>query len=531
MHPIACAFGAGLTVVRRVLRLQPRNCRHMAKQQQHPKPQRNTGAQSLSCTKDSQAPDCRSFGSATLICGTWHRLSATILVAALSSLVPVRPAFAAEGPWPAVPPDSNASSIPLAPDIEAPEAWNAHGQFTFVAQSHRRFKSPYAGENSLYAGSSTKETADLTLFLGARLWPGGEFYLNPEIDQGFGLGNTVGVAGFPSGEAYKVGRSNPYFRLNRAFVRHVFDLGGAEEHIESGPNSLAGTRTRDNITLTVGKVSVVDIFDTNAYAHDPRADFLNWSVIDAAAFDYAADAWGYTYGAAIEWTQSWWTFRAGAFALSKVPNSEMLDETFRQYSLIGELEGRHELFGHAGKVKLLGFVNRGRMARYDDAIRLGQASGAVPDVASVRRFASRPGLALNVDQEIANDFGLFARASVNDGSKEAFEFTDVNRSLAAGISMKGNRWQRPDDATGFAVAVNALSGTAQQYFAAGGIGILIGDGRSPHYGSEQIFEAYYLARLTGTVNIAANIQRVVHPAYNRDRGPISIFGLRVHIEW
>ena len=155
---------------------------------------------------------------------------------------------------------------------------------------------------------------------------------------------------------------------------------------------------------------------------------------------------------------------------------------------------------------------------------------AVPDVASVRRFASRPGVALNVEQEFANDLGLFARASVNDGSKEAFEFTEINRSVSAGISMKGSSWHRPDDTAGFAAAVNALSGAARHYFAAGGIGILIGDGRLPRYGSEQIFEAYYSARLTSTVNIAANIQRVVYPAYNRDRGPVSIFGLRLHTD-
>jgi len=382
----------------------------------------------------------------------------------------------------------------------------------------------------LYAGSSTKETADLTLFLGARLWPGGEFYLNPEIDQGFGLSNTVGVAGFPSGEAYKVGRSKPYFRLNRAFVRHVYDLDGAEERIDSGPNSLAGTRTRNNVTLTVGKFSVVDLFDNNTYAHDPRADFLNWSVIDAGAFDYAADAWGYTYGAAVEWTQNRWAFRVGAFALSKVPNSQVLDRSFRQYSLVGELEERHELLGRAGKLKLLGFVNRGRMARYDDAIRQGQAIGTAPDVASVRRFASRPGLALNVEQEVATEVGLFARASFNEGSKEAFEFTEINKSLSAGVSIGGFGWGRPKDTAGVALAINALSGAAQRYFAAGGIGILIGDGRLPRYGSEQILEAYYSATLSGTVKIAANFQRVVHPAYNRDRGPVSIFGIRVHTE-
>jgi len=418
-----------------------------------------------------------------------------------------------------------------APDINALERWSAHGQFTLVAQSHRRFNSPYAGDNSLSAGSSAKETADLTAFVGARLWPGGEFYLNPEIDQGFGLSNTVGVAGFPSGEAYKVGRSQPYFRLNRAFIRQVLDLGGERERVDSGANALGGSRTRDNITITVGKFSVVDVFDNNAYAHDPRADFLNWSVIDAGAFDYAADAWGYTYGASVEWTRNAWTLRTGAFALSKVPNSEVLDSSFRQYSLVAELEERHELFGHAGKVKLLAFVNRGRMARYDDAVRGGKTSGLAPDAAPVRRFALRPGVALNLEQEIAAAVGVFSRVSINDGTKEAFEFTEINRSVSAGASIKGGLWQRADDTAGVAVAVNAISAAARRYFAAGGIGILIGDGQLPRYGPELIFESWYAAKLNSAVSLALNFQRIVHPAYNRDRGPVSIFAFRLHTEF
>ena len=414
---------------------------------------------------------------------------------------------------------------------ETVELWNAPGQFTFVAQSHRRFRSAYAGSNSLEAGSSAKETADLTVFLGVRLWPGAALYINPEIDQGFGLSNTTGVAGFPSGEAYKVGNSTPYFRLNRAFARQVLALGDATTPAESAPNALGGPQSIDNITLTLGKFSVVDVFDTNRYAHDPRADFLNWSVIDAGAFDYAADAWGYTYGGAIEWTKQWWTVRGGLFALSTVPNSTTPDGSFRQYSLIGELEERHSLWGHPGKVKLLGFVNRGRMARYDDALRLAQVTGTVPDVTPARRDASRSGVTLNIEQEVRADLGAFVRASVNDGSQEAFEFTEINRSVSGGLSLKGTGWHRPGDTLGFAVAVNSLSGAARRYFAAGGLGILIGDGGLTRYATERIAEAYYSARLDDHLSVTLNFQRVLAPAYNPDRGPVSIFGLRLHAEF
>lgn len=175
------------------------------------------------------------------------------------------------------PPDTSAvdafAALP-ALDTKPAQRWNAFGQFTLVAQHRGRFNSPSAGENSLYLGRSTKETTDLTAYLGAKLWPGGELYLNPEIDQGSGLSTTVVVAGFPSGEAYKVGRSQPYFRLSRAFVRHVEDLSGAPVRVESVANALEGNKTENNLAVTLGKFSVVDVFDNNSYAHDPRSDFF-----------------------------------------------------------------------------------------------------------------------------------------------------------------------------------------------------------------------------------------------------------------
>jgi len=184
----------------------------------------------------------------------------------------------------------------------------------------------------------------------------------PEVDQGFGLSNTFGIAGFPSGEAYKVGMAAPYLRLPQAFLRYTLGLGGAEQTIVPGLNQLAGTQSADNLILTVGKYSVVDIFDTNAYAHDPRSDFLNWSIIDAEAFDYAADAWSYTYGGTVEWTQSWWTLRQGFFALSTVPSGKYLTGNFSQFEVVAEAEEQHELLGQPGKFKVLSWFNRGRIS-------------------------------------------------------------------------------------------------------------------------------------------------------------------------
>ena len=312
------------------------------------------------------------------------------------------------------------------------ETWNLHGQFTNVAQWHPAFTAPYSGQNSLTPREIVKETSDLTLFFGVRLWRGGEFYLNPEFDQGFGFNNTLGVAGFPSGEAYKVGADAPYYRLPRAFLRQVIGLGSEEQKIEAGANRLAGSAPTNNVTLTIGKFSAVDIFDNNAYAHDPRSDFLNWSAVDAGAYDYAADAWGYTYGVAAEWNLSWWTLRAGLFDLSDVPNSSRLDPHFGQFEWVGEFEARKNWRGHPGKLKFLAYENRGLMGAYGDAVRLGQQTGTTPDTVRVRHFAARPGMALNLEQELESDLGFFARASLNDGSKEAFEFTEIDRSVSLG---------------------------------------------------------------------------------------------------
>jgi high affinity Mn2+ porin len=416
-------------------------------------------------------------------------------------------------------------------DAPTYQEWNAHGQITDITQYHPAFRSPYEGPNSLNRGNSTRETIDLTLFAGARLWRGGAVYINPEIDQGFGLSGTLGVAGFTSGGAYKVGDDHPYYRTPRLFVRQQFDLGhGSEASLASGPNQLGGAQAPDNVTLTVGKFSVVDIFDTNRYAHDPRADFLNWSIIDSGAFDYAADAWGYSYGAAAEWSQSGWTLRSGIFALSRVPNQRELDRSFHQFELVAELEHRHTWLGRSGTLKLLAYNNRGRMGGYDASVDLALQTGSTPNTALVRHMASRPGVALNFEQELATDLGAFTRISVNDGTKETYEFADINRSVAAGLSLAGNRWNRAQDTIGLAAVVNGVSTSARRYLAAGGLGILIGDGRLPHYAAEKIVETYYAARLTEYLTVSGDFQYLANPAYNPDRGPVAIFGLRVHAQ-
>jgi high affinity Mn2+ porin len=197
---------------------------------------------------------------------------------------------------------------------------------------------------------------------------------------------------------------------------------------------------------------------------------------------------------------------------------------------VGEAEARYNLRGGDGKVKLLAFLNRGRMGSYADALQLARSTATIPDTSLVRRYASKPGFALNVEQQIAAEIGAFARLSFNDGGEEAYEFTEINRSLAAGLSLKGTEWKRPQDTVGAAFVVDALSNHARDYFAAGGLGILIGDGQLPHYGYEHILETYYNATVTDWLTLAADYQFIANPAYNRDRGPVSVLGLRLHAQ-
>jgi len=338
---------------------------------------------------------------------------------------------------------------------EGSEDWGLHAQSTFVTQYHPGFRSPFQGPNSLDPHEQARETFDLTLYGGIRTWSGAELWVNPEADQGFGLSNTLGVAGFPSGEAYKVGAANPYPRLPRAFLRQTINLGGEPSNIEAGLNQLAGTQTADRVVFTLGKFGVVDVFDTNRYAHDPRSDFLNWSIIDAGSFDYAADAWGYTIGATVEWYENWWTIRSGLFDLSKTPNSKALDpQVFDQYQFDEELEERHSLFGQPGKLKLLGFLSHGRMGSYNEATAIALQTGLPADIAAVRKSHNKSGLSLNLEQQLADDIGMFARAGWSQGQFEAFEFTDINKTISLGLSGTGQRWGRPADTFGVAVAVN-----------------------------------------------------------------------------
>ena len=414
---------------------------------------------------------------------------------------------------------------------------NFHGQTTFVWQGYPAIRSPYTGPFSLPGSGLGRETFDTTLFAGIRLWQGAELWISPEIDQGFGFADTHGAAGFPSGESYKLGSSYPYVRMHRGFLRQTIDLGGEVEKVDADISQFAGTRTANRLVLTIGKFAIVDIFDTNRYANSPKTDFLNWSLINAGTFDYAGDGWGYTYGAAAEWYQNSWTLRAGIFDLSATPaggnspNGGVLDSTFQQYALVAEIEKRYELWGQPGKFKVTGFLNRGRAGKFQDAITLAQVTGDPADITAVRRYTGRPGVSMNLEQQISDTVGVFARAGWADGNVEPWDFTDIDRTVAGGVSINGKNWGRPDDTVGIAGVVNNISGVHRAYFNAGGLGILIGDGQLPNPGLEKIFETYYSYALSPDTRLSFDYQFIANPAYNTDRGPVNTFAGRFHAQF
>jgi high affinity Mn2+ porin len=457
------------------------------------------------------------------------RRAGALALAFAAALYPGAGAAQMTGPTP------QPAGTPTSPDDAAqtqPDLWGVHLQSTNTWLIQPSFHSPYQGPESLSPAANARETTDVTLYAGFRPWQGAEFWINPEIDQGSGLADTFGVAGYPSGEAYKVGSTYPYFLLQRAFLRQTIDLGGEPEKIDADLNQLAGTQTANRVVLTVGKFSIVDVFDTNKYAHDPRNDFLNWSIIDMGAFDYAANAWGFTYGGSAEWYQDWWTIRTGVFDLSRTPNSnDMSSSGVSQGQWVAELEERHKLWDQPGKLKFLYWLTWGRLGTYTDAIALGEATGTTPSTADVRSQRTKGGVGLNLEQQLTDDLGFFARASMSQGNVEEVDFTDINQSLSAGLSLNGKGWGRPDDTVGLAGVVNRISHDGKLYLEAGGLGGIIGDGQLTHAGPERILETFYSLPVLKYAHMTADYQFVSNPAYNRDRGPVQVFGIRTHVEF
>ena len=412
----------------------------------------------------------------------------------------------------------------------APGSWNVHGQFTFIEQGYPAFHSPYQGPNSLTAASQAQDTASMTGFVGFRPWDGTKIYVDPEITQGEGLSTTLGVAGFPNTEAQKASFPMPRFNMARIYVQEIFGLGGEQETIDDGPNQLAGKEDISRITLTAGKLAVTDFFDNNAYANDGRTQFFNWQLFCCGSYDWTMDQISYTWGAMAELNQKFWAFRAGYFLVPAVSNTDDFDMRFPDGEYIGELELRYSLFAQPGKLRLMAWANRANMGTYAAALAEPITTPNYPDITLTRAVRTNYGFAANFEQAINGDLGLFSRASWSPGLDEIIGWTDCDESVSAGAVLKGTSWGRPNDRIGVAGVIDGLSSEAQAYFAAGGLGILIGDG-TLNYRLEKIVETYYSYSLNSWSSITFDYQFVADPAYNADRGPVHIFAGRLHAEF
>jgi len=416
------------------------------------------------------------------------------------------------------------------PVIEAAN-WNVHGQYTFVGQGYPSFRSPYEGAKSLAGSQQFQNTQSATAYVGLRLWEGAEFYINPELMQGFGLSEVSGIAGFTNGEAQKSNFPAPRFNVARIFLRQTFGLGGEQETISDGPNQLAGKQDVSRITVTAAKFAVTDAFNGNVYANDPRTTFLNWNIYGGGSYDWTMDKLSWTWGTFVDFNQKDWAFRTGYFLLPTVSNSDNFDTHIPdrgQYT--AELELRYQLFSQPGKLRFFGWLNHGTMGGYMDALALPLTSPNYPDITLTRRTRTNYGLVANIEQSITADLGIFSRATWSPGLTEIMGWTDCSESLSFGTVLTGTAWGRPNDKIGVAGVVEGLSAEARLYFAAGGMGILIGDGQL-NYRREQILEAYYAYSLNKWATLTFDYQFINNPGYNADRGPVSVFSGRFHAEF
>jgi len=423
-----------------------------------------------------------------------------------------------------------AQILPADAADDGSESWQLKFQSTGVVQNKPAFSAPYTSTNSLLPDREYSHSVTATVYLGIRLWKGGEFYVNPEMALGVPFSELKGLGGYTNGEMARTSGADPTFYRARLFLRQTWGFGGGSEAVESDQNQLAGKADANRLVLTLGNLSATDIFDRNKYSHEPRRAFMNWSLMTHGAWDYPADARGYTVGAALEYVTPQWALRAGRFEQPKESNGLPLESRIMTvYGDVMEVDRGYEVAGRKGRLKLLAFGNQAVMGKFSDAIAQAAATGGTPDLTQVRALHSKTGGGINIEQDLREDVGLFIRASAHDGQTETYAFTEIDRSVSGGVVVKGTQWKRASDELGIAVAVNGLSPSHRDYLARGGLGFFLGDGRL-NYRTEQIFETYYSMKAAKNVWFTLDYQHVQNPAYNADRGPANFFGLRLHLE-
>ena len=416
---------------------------------------------------------------------------------------------------------------------------NLHGQTTYINQRYNNFTSSYSGQNSLDSLKSMSYTWSGTLFFGARIAPNTDVYFNPEVVSGVPFSDLAGLGGFTNGEATKANGAQAKFYSARAFVRQTINQDGDKVVLENEANQITQTVSSNRVVLTGGQFSTLDIFDDSRYAKDPRVQFMNWGNMTYLAYDYAADARGYSWGLAGEWYLGNWVMRASRMLAPKTPNGRDLNwQIFNAYGDQIEIERQHNIADLPGKVSVLGYRNRMILARFQDATNYviannAQGTQAINNVRSSNQI--KTGIGINAEQALTKDLGIYGRAFTSDGHTETMSFTEADNSISVGLGMNGSSWKRPDDTVGISMMQNGLSSYRRAYLQAGGISYFIGDyasrSQTISYNPERIGEVYYNATVIKNVLAGLNFQHIINPAYNSARGPVNILSFRIHAEF
>jgi len=415
------------------------------------------------------------------------------------------------------------------------EHWWVSGQANFIGQYHPDFPSQYQGEHSLSPGAQEATSRVLTLFTGWRPGASTEFLCDVQESGGHGLGEALGVAGFFNLDVVRNPALSKAPYLARLMWHQIIPLTSRKVAVQRGPYSLFQELPERRLEVRFGKFSLADFFDLNTYGSDTNFQFMNWTVDNNGSYDYAADTRGFTYGPIVEFHDRSFAARFAETLMPKVANGTHLDADVsraRAENIEVELHGR-VAGGQPGILRVLSFVNHGNMGVYRDEVDswLANPSTPVPEISNhPLQTAVKYGFGLNFEQTFTDWFGLFGRWGWNEGQHESFAYTEVDQTWQVGVGGSGARWGRRFDRTGVAFVSNGISHEHARYLGYGGVGFLLGDGKLT-YGRENVLESYYTAHLWRGIYPAAGLQYMVNPGYNRDRGPVVVPSLRLHLEF
>jgi len=435
---------------------------------------------------------------------------------------------------PDTPSDPGADPIPMMFPHPESDRWWVSGQANFISQWHPVFHSPYQGLNSLSPQAQDATSRVLTLYTGLRLTNNAELLCDVQETGGHGLGEALGLAGFTNLDVVRNPTLSKAPYIARLMWHQIIRLRSADAPSVRTPASLFSTLPVRRLEIRFGKLGLADFFDVNSYGTDSNFQFLNWTVDNNGAYDYAADTRGFTYAAMFEYHDRHWAARFAEGLMPKVANGIHLDaDLARAHSENMELEiHRVVFFKQEGILRLLAYVNHANMGSYRDAIdNFRGGLTPVPEItAHPLQTTIKYGVGANFEQPINNWLGLFGRWGWNEGRHESYAYTEVDETVLLGLAASGARWNRRFDRAGVAFVSNGISRDHQQYLALGGLGFLLGDGRL-NYGRENIVETYYTLHAWRGAYPSFGFQYVANPGYNRDRGPVVVPTLRLHLEF